>query len=251
MKKNDGMAQAWLAFWVYFISYLWLGPILVANIHLWSQQFVLNAPHSFWSWILPIEFNPNVFSMIFANLLLYFFLTLFFVALFRKLLYRDLKSLLTSPRFAIRGVLFGLSIIIMFSFIGSIGAFVIQQQSIFPENQQLINLMFAQNFGATALLTLLFAPFVEELIFRLVLFRLGHNFHLQPWTLVVLSTLSYACIHLIAGEQLIVIVPYVAIGFALALTYQRYHNFWICFCIHSANNLLALLIAIFFQFPTN
>lgn len=248
LNKSQDNSREWFAFWLYFVSYLWLGPILISALHLWLQKMVTSdlSAVSF-----PLGFtsiNLVISPLVIGNFILYSCLSLVFLCLFSRDFYRDFYHFRNNLWLMFKGIIFGSGIIVFFSICGSLLLLSTQQQSIFPENQQIINQMLAQHFFITSFFTIFFAPFVEESIFRLVFFRIGQSFALQPWLLIMFSTLSYASIHLIAHEQLIDIVPYLLIGFALALTYQRYQNFWICFLIHSLNNIFALLLSIFFQF---
>lgn len=225
MTKIEDNSREWFAFWVYVVSYLWLGPALIGTIQLTFQNLTSSSLEKIGLTFLVGDINPFLSTLVFGNLLLYVILSLFLLVLLRSTLYHHFYELIHRPRFAIKGFLVGFGIILFLNLLGSLFAFLLQKQSIFPENQQLINQMFTQHFVATLFLTLIFAPFVEEIIFRFILFRLGYAFHLRPWLIILISTVGYAFIHLLVNESLIVIAPYLAIGFGLSLTYQRYQNF--------------------------
>ena len=111
--------------------------------------------------------------------------------------------------------------------------------------------------------TIVFAPFVEELIFRKVLCEvIEQKKYLPSWFIIILSGFLFASIHVIipmisaliggngiwsALSEFLYIIPYLTMGIALSFVYYRSNkNIWVVITIHAINNLFALLIMLFY-----
>lgn len=96
-----------------------------------------------------------------------------------------------------------------------------------------------------------FAPFVEEMIFRFGLekmVRFGKYFPL-------ISALVFGLPHALAGIsslpgdaiQFLYVIPYGALGYAFGYIYKKYNNIFCSMSVHMTHNLMCFLIIIFMK----
>jgi len=83
-----------------------------------------------------------------------------------------------------------------------------------------------------------FAPIVEEVIFRLVLMNL---FNWKPIHNLIFSSLVFGLIHVISGG-LIHIIPYFLMGLVFGYFYLKYKNIWHVTILHVLHNGLTAVI---------
>ena len=94
------------------------------------------------------------------------------------------------------------------------------------------------------LIAVVFAPIIEELVFRRSLKKFTNNKHLYAYT----SGLIFALIHIISSIQsisdltmLIHIVPYSAVGIAFGYAYEKTDNIYGTIILHSIHNAISLI----------
>jgi len=80
-------------------------------------------------------------------------------------------------------------------------------------------------------------PFIEELVFRGVLFGWLRR-RIGPWLGAIASAIPFGLLHLPAGQA----VWATLFGLLLATLYQRFGSLWAPVLAHSANNCLALAL---------
>ncbi|MBR2545264.1 MAG: CPBP family intramembrane metalloprotease [Erysipelotrichaceae bacterium] len=114
-------------------------------------------------------------------------------------------------------------------------------------NQAEIHRMLLLNPYYYSLLVSVFAPFVEETVFRVCIFaRLKESGMKIPGYLV--SAVSFGFIHImdsfIRGYfwELPFIIPYSLLGFVLAYVYDRTDSVWCSILLHMLHNSLSLLL---------
>ncbi len=115
------------------------------------------------------------------------------------------------------------------------------------KNEEAIQLMI--KYSSKALLGLqiiLFAPIVEELVYRKSIFELSNN--LKPIYRILISALIFTLPHMLStsnvsiGIWFILFFIYYLAGFLLALIYQLFkENIYASLFAHQANNLVAFL----------
>ncbi|MGL5531887.1 MAG: lysostaphin resistance A-like protein [Culicoidibacterales bacterium] len=220
---------------------------LYCSIFLWLAPIIVTITQRIWlSWQpMPSSLaqlnSASLFPIIVGNLVSYFFVFIPICLLFHREIAHQFRQAVIYWRTSFQGVFFGCGIILIFSLIG-LTYLWLNGDALTSDNQTRINTFLSYQLGLTTLLILVFAPFVEEFIFRWLLFGLANQIKLPAWLTIFLSTLSFALIHVIHDQNFIALTPYLAIGFALALTYQRYQNLWVCIGVHSLNNLCSLLL---------
>ena len=89
--------------------------------------------------------------------------------------------------------------------------------------------------------SVVFAPFVEEIVFRKNIF----SFFKNDWIGLLISTLLFATIHVLSTFDFIHIFPYLFGGFFFSLAYVlSKRNIWVTIIAHSLINLISFLVLI-------
>ena len=110
-----------------------------------------------------------------------------------------------------------------------------------PGNQELI-VDLASSYPALMIITtVLFAPFVEEVVFRLALMKLLEK---RPWLAITASSLIFGLLHVIAFGDYIFLISYAAMGFPFAYSYFKTGNIWIPTAVHIIHNLYAITMTL-------
>lgn len=114
-------------------------------------------------------------------------------------------------------------------------------------NQQEIMEALSSNRWITSLVTILFAPIVEEVIFRGCFFRkLREKFNFR--TCLILSSAAFGFLHiyqsLLAGDFLdcAYILTYAVMGFHFGILYEKHDTIIACMLLHFLNNFVATLM---------
>lgn len=96
-----------------------------------------------------------------------------------------------------------------------------------------------------AITTMIFvAPITEEIIFRLS----PKKAFTKKYTYLIYSGLFFGGMHLLASTswlELLYIIPYGALGFFFAKSYQETDNIWSSIATHMIHNTLAVILAYF------
>lgn len=91
--------------------------------------------------------------------------------------------------------------------------------------------------------TIIYAPFVEELIFRKSIRDIIKNDYLY----VIISGLAFGFVHTLAGstlQELVYIIPYGALGSCFALMYIKTKNVYTSMTFHMIHNAIIVFISI-------
>lgn len=90
--------------------------------------------------------------------------------------------------------------------------------------------------------TCIFAPIVEEIIFRKTI----KNIFTNKYLFIILSGLIFGLIHLsftrINLNELLMIIPYVIMGIDFAYIYHKSNNIFTTITLHTIHNLILLII---------
>lgn len=109
-------------------------------------------------------------------------------------------------------------------------------------NQESINLMFKQNAVFTILLTCLYAPFVEEVLFRFDLSKLIENKKI----FIIVSGSLFGLLHVIGKfnnfNEFLFVFQYSALGIYLAKTYKESNNIFVAISMHFIQNFLSSIL---------
>lgn len=117
-------------------------------------------------------------------------------------------------------------------------------------NQQAIERSLLSSTGVLMILvTIIFAPILEELIFRKAMFRFFKN----QWVAMVVSSLIFGLIH-VSSERTFLdfftnLITYSASGFALGYVYiKNKHNVWSSILVHAVANAVSIIMILFLAF---
>jgi membrane protease YdiL (CAAX protease family) len=119
---------------------------------------------------------------------------------------------------------------------------VLYQHGLNPPSTDVYTKLLGQTTWYTLILNLLLAgvlaPFVEETLFRGVIFgSLQANF--RKWTAAVISAIIFSGLHL----QVYGFFPRFILGMALVYLYNKYNSLYPSVALHALNNIVATLIA--------
>lgn len=114
-------------------------------------------------------------------------------------------------------------------------------------NQKMLNAMFSKLPLISVLLSCLYAPFVEENIFRLSLSKIVKN----KYFFIILSGIIFGFLHVFdksnSIKDYLFVFQYSALGICLAKAYSDSNNIFVSISMHFMQNFLAaLLVLIFF-----
>ena len=114
-------------------------------------------------------------------------------------------------------------------------------------NQKMLNAMFSKLPLISVLLSCLYAPFVEENIFRLSLSKIVKN----KYFFIILSGIIFGFLHVFdksnSFKDYLYVFQYSALGICLAKAYSDSNNIFVSISMHFMQNFLAaLLVLIFF-----
>lgn len=109
-------------------------------------------------------------------------------------------------------------------------------------NQQVLNAMFKKLPMVTVILSCLYAPFVEEGVFRLSLSKIFKN----KTIFVIASGFLFGALHLIdkftSIYDLLYIFQYAALGICLAKAYKDSNNIFVSISMHFIQNFIAAML---------
>ena len=91
--------------------------------------------------------------------------------------------------------------------------------------------------------TIIYAPFVEELIFRKSIRDIIDNDYLY----IIISGLTFGFVHTLAGStlhELIYIIPYGALGSCFAIMHVKTKNIYTSMTFHMIHNAIIVFISI-------
>lgn len=175
---------------------------------------------------------------VYTNFISYLVLILITIALFGKELMSDLKQL-NNPFSFIKGVAIGWLLLWVCSIVSSFVLITITQSEESSQNQQFIELLMQVHPIFMTVTTVIFAPIVEEVVFRLTIMK---NLVHQPWIGIVISSFIFGMIHVISAGDFIYSLPYIAMGFALGYTYHKHQNIWYSIGVHIFQNFFSTVI---------
>ena len=114
-------------------------------------------------------------------------------------------------------------------------------------NQEIVELAMSMSPAAAILNACVLAPFVEELLFRGLIFR-GLHRRSRVWAYAV-SMLAFALTHTLSAIlrqpvslTLVNVIVYLPAGFALARIYEKSKTIWEAVFLHAAINAVSMLL---------
>lgn len=114
------------------------------------------------------------------------------------------------------------------------------------QNQIMIDQMLTSYFWYTAFSSVIFAPIVEECMFRLAIFRTFFKKHF--WLPALISSIAFGGIHVLSSfilgnyQDLVNIITYSLMGLIICRYYYRKDNFASAILLHMMNNLVGVIL---------
>ncbi|MBM6840288.1 CPBP family intramembrane metalloprotease [[Clostridium] spiroforme] len=182
-----------------------------------------------------LNFFSTLISMIFAVVLF----KDFFIDNIRKFKQNLSKNILWSATA-------GLGINYLISYLANILIILFLGTSDSASNQLLFESLIENSFLLMAIQAIVFAPIVEELIFRGLVFRSFRQYNI--YLAHFISAFCFGFIHiyqgLFAGDftQLVYLLSYGGMGFAYSFVYEKRKTIVAPMIVHMLNNLIATII---------
>lgn len=177
---------------------------------------------------------------VYTNLVSYLVLVAITLLLFGKELLTELKEIKSTGKY-LRAVLVGWIILWGCSILANLIVMAITQSEESSVNQQVIEQCMSIYPVLMGITTVLFAPLVEEVVFRYTIMK---GFLNRPWIGIALSSFLFGMIHVISAGDFIYAIPYIAMGFALGYAYYKNQNIWYSIGVHLFQNLFSTIILI-------
>lgn len=143
---------------------------------------------------------------------------------------------------------------ILFVFLGLISCYILSAVVAYiyeilgvsgvSDNQDTINLALNSSAKIPMIISVvIFAPIVEEILFRKLLFgTLEENFKFPSVVVIIISTLVFSLIHVAGGGNLIYIFQYIPLAFVITFSYYiSNRNIFVPMGIHFLNNLISVI----------
>ena len=125
---------------------------------------------------------------------------------------------------------------------------VVGDADLINPNSAELNSLISQNFNAMAVMSVIFAPIVEECIFRGALF--GSIRKKSRFLAYFVTIAVFAFYHLFAyfiidykWQLWVYLLQYVPASFALCRVYEKSETIWCPIALHAINNLIALNVS--------
>ncbi|MGL5977636.1 MAG: lysostaphin resistance A-like protein [Erysipelotrichaceae bacterium] len=196
--------------------------------------------------MLALSLNPNATSYpVWMQFAFYIFMIASMVALFWKTFAHDAKDWLANAKpYFLKVLRVALLMYVANFFISIIVGYVSPNDT--SGNQAIIQDVFNQTPVLTIFMACVFAPIVEEIVFRGVIFKQIRK-HSSFWLASLTSALLFGLIHIQFGTSfgfadLLYIFVYGALGFFMCKAYEDTGNFFGAVCLHFINNALAILV---------
>ncbi len=191
-------------------------------------------------WALIMFWVSNYFTNKIQSVIMYIVFVVMVSFVFRKDIIRDFKYFIKYFKEYSSLVLkmYGKSLVVLLILSISIRLYTGLDTS---GNQESLNTLFSSKPVVVAILATLYAPFVEELLFRGVFRKFINN----KWLFIITSGVLFGIAHMIDNfknlDQLLFVFVYSSLGCFLAATYYKTNNVFTNIMFHFIQNALALI----------
>lgn len=142
-------------------------------------------------------------------------------------------------------------VLVLFSnlILGSLAQFLAGTPSV--ANQDTIVTELFSNPALTFVTTVIFAPFVEEMVFRYSLMDVNSDNKRNQYLWLIISSLVFGFVHIILSIQngqyseSWYILQYAGMGLVIGYSYLKTKNIWIPILLHSLMNLISTVLIYF------
>ncbi len=230
MKINSGLSfkRVLLLLLHYFGGYLFAYPYLASWITLKLDPYATEYP-------------------VFIQVILYAFVLIVAVALAYPLLCKAYDHFMRKPVQILKDTLARFGWLYLSMILCNIILMILLPDSTTSNNQQEIMHSFMAAPILTTVITIVFAPIVEEIIFRGCLYaKLREFFNYK--TCLVISSLAFGFLHvyqsLLNGDFLdcAFILTYAVMGMHFGILYEKHDSLLSCIILHCMNNTLATIL---------
>lgn len=177
------------------------------------------------------------------NFITYVMIAVPFLLIAFQTLYSDYKAKKNDPEFNKRVLVF-IGIFYLASIAaGTFAGLIYKEES---TNQATISTMIKSSPASSILMivtAVVFAPVIEELVFRFSIFELIKN----KWAALATSAILFGAIHIFSSDvkllyRFALLLPYAASGLVFGLAYEKGNrNIWLPITIHSITNLVSVI----------
>ena len=97
--------------------------------------------------------------------------------------------------------------------------------------------------------TIIYAPFVEEIVFRKCIFDIFKKINdkkIRKWVSILVSGFVFGFLHVVgtatSAYDYLYVIPYLSLGIALAYMYYKTHSIFVPITVHAFHNLIAMIL---------
>lgn len=187
---------------------------------------------------------------VFRNFISYLILLVFISFLLKQDIKNDF-NLFKTRQFKAKSVASGYLFILFGNYLSGLILTLLGKGGQTSQNQEGINQLLNSKYMIFMLLSVLFIPIIEELVFRKSFFGLLNKFDFNKKLILITSSLAFGLIHVIFNlsfgyDELIMGIPYVISGLVLGYIYLTSNeNIYTVTIVHILNNLIASLLILF------
>jgi len=184
---------------------------------------------------------------IFYNLAFQIIMLILLLILFRSFLYQSFRDLVKrGPANFFKWWSLGYVCFFAANIAASVITVFINGTESQSANQQLVEIMAGADPSSMVIIGVILAPIVEELVFRGIIFRT-----IRPAgriAAIIVSASAFGFTHVAASvaagniHELILVIPYIAMGLSLSILYEMRRNILLPICVHMTQNALSFLI---------
>ena len=192
------------------------------------------------------EYNVAYMAQGFGNATMYLVLFVSAILLLKNDFKEDFIGLKDNRKFYIIYIIIAM---VIFTGIAFLLSYLVGLKVTDSQNQtSIVRMMKTGAMIPMIISTVIFAPVVEEMVYRKCIFHYCRNFKI--YVRYILSIILFVFPHVITsigkfstGDYFLMLIPYVADAFMLALTYHKgKFNIYTSIICHIANNLLAVIL---------
>lgn len=208
----------------YFVGYMYVYPWLLTFVYYY------------------FDLSINVYNWL--SFSVYLLMIIISVAAGYPVLKESLKKIIRPRKFFEYLLLVFVALYMISAFTSSLVTLITGMDQ--SANQQSVILAFFQNPLLIGFTTLVYAPIVEEVVFRGALFR-GLRSYTNFWTAGLISALAFGSIHIIDSLflgnfiDLWYLLTYGSLGFIFCFIYEKTHSIYGSMALHFLNNFLGII----------
>lgn len=191
--------------------------------------------------------NDSYAIAAFTNFISYILLLILLLIILKKDLKTDFTIYKNQDKKG-RNIGAGYLLIIFGNLISASILSLLGKSNVTSQNQEGINQLLNSKFMVIMIISLLFIPIIEELIFRKAFFSLLNKFNFNKYLILISSSILFGLIHVIFNlsnglDELILSIPYITSGLVLGYIYiSNDENIYTVTLVHILNNLIATIL---------